>query len=139
MRSARVKSAASWPPSASSTSPSSSFTAGASSVAALELLHGGRELGRGAPVGDGHLGPARAGDAGRGDAAPREPHDEHALSCEAKRVGHRYLSLSEASATSASMMDMIQKRTMIFGSAQPFSSKWWWMGAILNTRRPVVR
>ena len=22
---------------------------------------------------------------------------------------------------------MIQKRTMTFGSAQPFSSKWWWM------------
>ncbi len=37
------------------------------------------------------------------------------------------------------MMEMIQKRTMIFGSAHPFSSKWWWMGAIMKIRLPVVR
>ena len=44
---------------------------------------------------------------------------------------------SVASATSASMKQMIQKRTMTFGSAQPLSSKWWWIGAILKTRLPV--
>ena len=32
---------------------------------------------------------------------------------------------------------MIQKRTMTRGSGQPLSSKWWWMGAMRNTRRPV--
>lgn len=32
---------------------------------------------------------------------------------------------------------MIQKRITICGSAQPFFSKWWWIGAIRNTRRPV--
>ena len=42
----------------------------------------------------------------------------------ASRDPHRYLSLIESSATSASMMETIQKRTMIFGSAHPCSSKW---------------
>lgn len=36
-----------------------------------------------------------------------------------------------------STMETIQNRMTIFGSAQPFFSKWWWMGAIRNTRRPV--
>ena len=31
---------------------------------------------------------------------------------------------------------MIQKRTMMCGSAQPFFSKWWWIGAIRKTRLP---
>ena len=31
---------------------------------------------------------------------------------------------------------MIQKRTMIFGSGQPFFSKWWWIGAIRKMRLP---
>src|SRR5262245_55848102 len=31
----------------------------------------------------------------------------------------------------------IQKRTMIFVSDQAFISKWWWIGAIRNTRLPV--
>ena len=29
---------------------------------------------------------------------------------------------------------MIQKRTMIFGSAQPSCSKWWWIGAMRKMR-----
>ena len=32
---------------------------------------------------------------------------------------------------------MIQNRITICGSAQPFFSKWWWIGAIRNTRLPV--
>ena len=36
-------------------------------------------------------------------------------------------------ATRTSIMDIIQNRITIFGSFQPLSSKWWWMGAILNT------
>ena len=35
-----------------------------------------------------------------------------------------YRSFRLERATSASRMEMIQKRTMIFGSAQPFFSKW---------------
>ena len=31
---------------------------------------------------------------------------------------------------------MIQKRTMIFVSDHAFISKWWWIGAIRNTRLP---
>ena len=36
-----------------------------------------------------------------------------------------YRNFSVEMATRARMMVMIQKRTMIFGSATPFSSKWW--------------
>ena len=32
---------------------------------------------------------------------------------------------------------MIQKRITICASPQPFFSKWWWIGAIRKTRRPV--
>src|SRR3546814_806195 len=38
---------------------------------------------------------------------------------------------------STSTTEMIQKRTITRGSGQPLSSKWWWIGAIRNTRRPV--
>ena len=34
---------------------------------------------------------------------------------------------------------MIQKRTITVISGQPSSSKWWWIGAMRNTRRPVSR
>ena len=33
---------------------------------------------------------------------------------------------------------MIQKRTTIVTSAQPFSSKWWWIGLIRKMRLPRV-
>lgn len=46
--------------------------------------------------------------------------------------------LSVASPTSARISAMIQKRTTIWLSAQPFFSKWWWMGAIRKTRLPVI-
>ena len=52
------------------------------------------------------------------------------------RAAPSHRTFSDASATSASKMEMIQKRTMILGSGQPFFSKWWWIGAIKNTRRP---
>ncbi len=32
---------------------------------------------------------------------------------------------------------MIQKRTITRGSGQPFSSKWWWIGAMRKMRLPV--
>ena len=46
--------------------------------------------------------------------------------------GHRIFSVLIAS--SARMIDMIQNRTMTLGSAHPFSSKWWWSGAIRKIR-----
>ena len=33
---------------------------------------------------------------------------------------------------------MIQKRITTWLSVQPSFSKWWWMGAIRKTRRPVI-
>ena len=52
------------------------------------------------------------------------------------RVRVIYRSFNVEIATSASMIVMIQNRTMIFGSATPFSSKWWWMGAMRKIRFP---
>ena len=37
----------------------------------------------------------------------------------------------------ASISATIQNRTTMVDSAQPSFSKWWWIGAIRNTRRPV--
>ena len=57
------------------------------------------------------------------DSAPAEADDEDALSVQVRvHVHHR--SFSVASVAMANMIEMIQKRTMIFGSAQPFFSKW---------------
>ena len=44
----------------------------------------------------------------------------------AKAWRHSYRSFSDSSATPPQRMETIQKRTMIFGSAMPLSSKWWW-------------
>ena len=44
---------------------------------------------------------------------------------------------SVASPIRARISEMIQKRMTICGSAQPRFSKWWWIGAIRNTRLPV--
>ena len=65
-------------------------------------------------------GAVRREEAGGRDAALSDADHERFAS----REPHRYLSLIESSATSASMIETIQKRTMIFGSAQPCSSKW---------------
>ncbi len=54
-----------------------------------------------------------------GHAAAPEPHHHRGL---AGDVHHPHLSLSDASETSARRMEMIQKRTMILGSAHPFFS-----------------
>src|SRR5207248_3958514 len=78
-----------------------------------------------------HGGAARAQQVRRGHAALSQPDHQGMAALEV------HLSFSEASAISASMMETIQKRTMIFGSAQPCSSKWWWMGAMRKMRRPV--
>src|SRR5450631_4901833 len=48
---------------------------------------------------------------------------------------HRSFSVERPA--SASITEMIQNRITICGSVQPSCSKWWWIGAILNTRLPV--
>src|SRR5262252_6724227 len=51
--------------------------------------------------------------------------------------GDHHRSLSVDSPTSASTTATIQKRITICGSVQPSCSKWWWIGAMRNTRLPV--
>ena len=70
-------------------------------------------------------------------AGAAEPHDERGAGRRggADGVGHRSLSVARPASTRKKVM--IQKRTMIFGSAQPFFSKWWWMGAMRKMRLPV--
>lgn len=52
-------------------------------------------------------------------------------------LGNRQRIFSVASPIRARISEMIQKRITICGSCQPFFSKWWWIGAIRKTRRPV--
>src|SRR5690606_27960177 len=70
-------------------------------------------------------------EAGRGHARSREAQDQRAKA-------HGYLTLRLTRVISASRMETIQKRTMIFGSGQPLSSKWWWMGAMRKMRLPRI-
>ena len=48
--------------------------------------------------------------------------------------GAFYRTFSVARPIIARMSEMIQKRITICGSAQPFFSKWWWIGAIRKMR-----
>src|SRR5690606_33377466 len=66
-------------------------------------------------------------EARRSHAGPRQPQHHRP---------HGYLTLRLTNVISASRIETIQKRTLIFGSGQPFSSKWWWMGAIRKIRFP---
>ena len=82
-----------------------------------------RDHGRGGALARRHVGGHDAGaaieeQARRGHAAAPEPHHHRGLA--ARSIHHR--TLSDASETSARRMEMIQKRTMILGSAQPFFS-----------------
>jgi len=49
-----------------------------------------------------------------------------------------YCSFSVLNPSKASMIPMIQKRTVTFVSLQPSSSKWWWIGALKKIRFPFV-
>src|SRR5262249_25729145 len=103
----------------------------------LQLRGGGGQLGLGLLV---HAGDVRAlapEQARRGQAALADPSDHHARACELGEHGQVHRSLIASTATAPQRMATIQNRTMIFGSGTPLSSKWWWTGAILNTRRPV--
>ena len=59
----------------------------------------------------------------RRDAGARETDHQDLFSTQAHDVRGSYRSFSVARATSARMTEMIQKRTMTFGSGQPLSSK----------------
>ena len=65
----------------------------------------------------------------------REAVDRVMLAGEGPGGDHR--SFSVARPASASTKLMIQKRITTVGSDQPRCSKWWWIGAIRNTRLPV--
>ena len=67
----------------------------------------------------------------REEPGPPGPRHDHLFLREGFH-GHRIFSVLIAS--SARMIEMIQNRTMIFGSAHPCSSKWWWIGAIRKIR-----
>src|SRR5207342_277302 len=79
--------------------------------------------------------------AGERDGRAHQPRVEAAFdgveSCRlARGVGHQR-TFNVAKPTSTRITEMIQKRTITRGSGQPLSSKWWWMGAMRNTRLPV--
>ncbi len=71
----------------------------------------------------------------RRQARPREAVDRVMLAGEGP--GGDHLSFRVARPASASTKLMIQKRITTVGSDQPRCSKWWWIGAIRNTRLPV--
>src|SRR4029079_6056713 len=84
-----------------------------------------------------HGHPARQQKPRRGSPGQAHAVDHHAAEAAGtpgnrERAGHRSLSVERLS--SAKSRDKIQKRTMILGSAQPASSKWWWeRGIFTNT------
>ncbi|RMM43280.1 hypothetical protein ALQ77_05336 [Pseudomonas corrugata] len=88
----------------------------------------------------------RIGHGKRHAPARQEANQGHAALAEADNdaevvrsdQGHSfYLSFRVARPISTRITVMIQKRTITRGSGQPLSSKWWWIGAMRNTRRPV--
>src|SRR6185295_11286415 len=71
----------------------------------------------------------------RGAAGEPQPVHQHPLEAAVSPESvHRSFRVERES--SANRIDRIQKRTMTFGSGQPESSKWWWSGAMRNTRLP---
>src|SRR5690606_12784542 len=82
---------------------------------------------------------AEAGQRQRNTEQPRvEPAADGVQSRRLPGVKFRHQrTFNVARPTSTSTTEMIQKRTITRGSGQPLSSKWWWIGAIRNTRLPV--
>ena len=95
---------------------------GAADRGAAQGGEGGLQGGGGPGVGDGDGRPLAEAEPRRGQAAPRQADHGDLLALELRETRHGYLSLMERRATRASMTETIQKRTMIFGSAQPLSS-----------------
>src|SRR5438270_3835613 len=82
-----------------------------------------------------HFGPAREQRLDR--RQPRPSQAVHGVPLAGEGPGGDHLSFSVARPASASTKLMIQKRITTVGSDQPRCSKWWWIGAIRNTRLPV--
>src|SRR5690606_29082768 len=92
---------------------------------------GEQELGGGAAAG------ASADDERGGAGEVERRHGVAKLEGGEAEEGAAQRSLRVARPMRASMKLRIQNRTTTLGSLQPLSSKWWWIGAILNTRLPV--
>ncbi len=88
-----------------------------------QLRHGLAELLGGAIVDGGHHGAPRGAELRRGDARARQSQHQHALAREFDSWTHHYLSFKVVNENSAKTSATIQKRTMIFDSLQPASSK----------------
>ena len=82
-----------------------------------------------------HLRAARKQRLDRREAGPRQA--VHRIMLAGEGAGGDHRSFSVASPASASTKLTIQKRITTVGSDQPRCSKWWWIGAIRNTRFPV--
>ena len=88
-----------------------------------QFLYGIAKLLLAAVVNCSHLSATRGAEARRGDSCSRESYDQHAFAIEFDSGMHPYLSFSVVSEKSAKTSATIQKRTMIFDSLQPASSK----------------
>src|SRR5690606_38800920 len=84
---------------------------------------------RGARVG------ARQAPAARGEVADHRATRVAEAGDDGVAAHQRTFSVARPMSTSSRLM--IQKRTITFGSAQPLSSKWWWIGAMRKMRLPV--
>ena len=92
------------------------------------LRHLGAHLGQRDP------GAAARQQLGGGNAASRRPDDGHAFPHSNPRPSFAHRSFNVVRLNNANMIPTITKRVMTFGSLHPISSKWWWSGAIRNTR-----
>ena len=88
-----------------------------------QFLQGIAKLFLAAIVNCSHMSATRGAEVRRGDACPRKSYDQHAFAIEFDSGTHPYLSFSVVSEKSAKTSATIQKRTMIFDSLQPASSK----------------
>src|SRR5262249_9720444 len=84
-------------------------------------------------AGDRH--PAIQKKARRRPAGAPQPVDQHRAEF-ALAPGDSHRSFRVERERSAKRIERIQKRTITLGSAHPESSKWWWSGAMRNTRLP---
>ena len=90
---------------------------------------------RGAGVGHSDVRAATGAPPCHSQARAAQAQNQNVLLVQAAHLAH--LSFSVARPARHSSMVMIQKRITTWVSRQPFFSKWWCSGAILNRRRPV--
>ncbi len=126
----------------------------------LERRDGVGKLGDRSAVVDRDVGAGVGEEAGQRDPAPGQPEDRHRPAAEVSRANaverqrvevdrpfgrHRGAHSScriearnSVTPSSPDRIPMIQKRSVIFSSSQPASSKWWWIGVNRNSRFPPV-